>query len=217
MTRLLSEVEVIVRKQRLVEGLVRQGDMWPWPDAKEPPVHFVLTLDVGQVFGSGVVTHDDAVRVAGLFKSERQLPGLYASMGCLIPRALDHRLDGVKLRGGAQAGASAAGVVLTVGKWRIPAEEARDLVLCDRALPIGVLEFCLILLRQISRVFALPVAVGSVVLGPTILAAESGVELCVRVGGMILWEAADGSRDYFAAAKEVLLPINRKTRSFVKD
>ena len=35
--RLLNEVEVIARKQRVEEGLRRQSDVWPWPDAKKPP------------------------------------------------------------------------------------------------------------------------------------------------------------------------------------
>ena len=137
----------------------------------------------------------------------RQLPGLYAAMGCLIPRTLDVRLVGVKPKGNAQVGATAAGVVLTAGKWRIPVEKARDVGLGDRPLPTGVFEFFLILLRQISRVLELPVAVGSVGLGPTIFVAESGVDLCVRVEGMTLWEGEGGFRDYFAAAKEVMLPI----------
>ena len=78
-------------------------------------------------------------------------------------------------------------------------------------------EFFLILLRQIGRVLELHVVVGSVGLGPTILAAESGVDLCVRVEGMTLWEGEGGLRDYCAAAKEFLLPINRPLGSFVKD
>ena len=79
----------------------------------------------------------------------------------------------------------------------------------DRPLPTGVFEFFLILLRQISRVLELPVAVGSVGLGPTILAAESGVDLCVRVEGMMLWEGVGGLREYFAAARLFCLSIGR--------
>ena len=50
-----------------------------------------------------------------------------------------------------RAGASAAGVNLLAGRWRIPVEEARDVGPCDRPLTI--------LLRHISRVLELRVAV----------------------------------------------------------
>ena len=95
----------------------------------------VLTSAVVQVLEAGLATEDDAVHVAGLLKSKRQLPGLYAATGCLIPRPLDQRFDGVKPEGRTQAGATVAGVVLTAGKWRIPVEETRGVGLGDRSLP----------------------------------------------------------------------------------
>jgi hypothetical protein len=79
-------------------------------------VHVVLTSAVVQMLEAGLDTEDDAVRVAVLLKSERQLPGLYAAMGCLIPRALGPRRDGEKPTARPQTEASAAGVVLNAGK-----------------------------------------------------------------------------------------------------
>ena len=41
------------------------------------------------------------------------------------------------------------------------------------------------------------------------------VDLCVRASGMTLSDGANGLRDYFADAKEVLLPILWKNGAFV--
>ena len=61
--------------------------------------HGGAPVDVVQVLEAALATEDDAGRVAGLLRSERVLPRLYAAMGCLIPRASDQRLDGVKPKG----------------------------------------------------------------------------------------------------------------------
>ena len=138
-------------------------------------------------------------------------------MGCLIPRELDPRLDGVRPRGKARAGATTPGVKMYAGKWGINVDEVRDLGLDDRPLPKGVFEFFLVLLRKMSRAMELRVAVGSAGLGPTILAAASGVDLAVQAEGMTLWQGEGGLREYFAAAEEIWLPVNRDLGTFVKD
>ena len=166
---------------------------------------------------AGAASEDDAVRVSGLLKGPRQVFDVHRAMGCLIPLALDPRLDGVKPRGKARAGATTPGVKIYAGKWNINVEEVRDLGLDDRPLPKGVFEFFLVLLRRISRSMQLPVAVGSVGLGPTILGAASGVGLAVEAEGMTLWKGEGGLRDYFADKEEIWLPVNRDVGPFVKD
>ena len=73
------------------------------------------------------------------------------------------------------------------------------------------------MLRRISRKLQLRVAVGSVGLGPTILAAKDSVELAVLAEGLTLWRGEGGLRHYFADAEEIWLPVNRDVGPFVKD
>ena len=182
---------------------MRQRDLWPWPDVQEPPIDAVLASAVDRVVRAGAASQDECICVCGLLKGERQRFSVYKAMGCLIPRELDPRLDGVRPRGKARAGATTPGVKMYAGKWGINVDEVRDLGLDDRPLPKGVFEFFLVLLRKMSRAMELRVAVGSAGLGPTILAAASGVDLAVQAEGMTLWQGEGGLREYFAAAEEI--------------
>jgi hypothetical protein len=108
--RLLDEVAAVAEEQRAGEFWMRQRDLWPWPDAREPPIEVVLGAAVGRVVHAGAASEDDAIRVSGLLKGERQVFSVHKAMGCLVPRSLDPRLDGVKPRGKARAGATTPGV-----------------------------------------------------------------------------------------------------------
>ena len=139
--RLLCEVTAVAEEQRGGEFWMRQRDLWPWPDAQEPPIDAVLASAVDRVVRAGAASQDECICVCGLLKGERQRFSVYKAMGCLIPRALDPRLDGVKPRGKARAGATTPGVKMYAGKWGISVDEVRDLGLDDRPLPKGVFEF----------------------------------------------------------------------------
>ena len=113
--RLLNHVAGCAAEQRSQDGLRTDHAAWPWPDAAEPPVDAVLTQAVDREVAAGETMTEDALRVACRLREGRQRPGLLEAMGCLIPRDLHPKLDGVKPKGKATPGATTTGAVLTFG------------------------------------------------------------------------------------------------------
>ena len=104
---LLERLEL--RAARLRDSLCLRGDddAWLYPETPdEPPVDLELgTAAEGLAEASGCDLAT-VLAVAERLKEAWHLPAVLEAMGCLIPPALHPRLDGLKPKGEAQAGAA---------------------------------------------------------------------------------------------------------------
>ena len=114
------------------------------------------------------------------------MPAVKEVLGCLIPASLDPELDGVKPKGKAKASGGPGGVCLLAGRWQLDVTQERDLG-GETALSKGMLEFLLIVLRQVCEELELPVLVGSHAVGELVGSIGSVAELLERVRAFPTW------------------------------
>jgi hypothetical protein len=132
--RILARLEVEASKQRQRENLQCDPHEWPWTDAREAPVDQQLGVAVERLVAEKVFRFDHALAVVERLKSPVHMPAVLDALGCLIPRSLHPRLDGVKPKGKAQAGAAVSGPMLVVGGWKMNVDDERSVVEPGRPL-----------------------------------------------------------------------------------
>jgi exonuclease III len=214
---LLLHVESAASLQRRREGLDGDVDAWPWPDVDEPPVVVECAAAAERLVRDGVCELEEVLAVVDRLRGPLHLPAVLEALGCLIPRALHRRLDGVKPRGNARAGAAVVSAALVVGGWKVNVDDERAVGEAGRALSKGSLEFFLRCLHRAADVARARVAVGTHAFGQRLVTARSGVELSVHVGTMQSWTEEGGLREACAQAELVLVPVNVDRGKLVRD
>jgi hypothetical protein len=183
-------------------------DAWLYPDTDEPPVDEELGIAVEEVVEASGRDFAIVLAVAERLKEPWHLPAVREAMGCLIPPGLHRRLDGVKPKGKAQAGAVCASPVLVAGGWQCRVDDERMVVMEGVALTKGILEFFLVVLRRVCERLRLPLAIGTHYLGQEVAAAKNGAALRLAVSSTLSWKERGGMAERCAEAEEFWLPIN---------
>ena len=199
---LLKHVRAEGDLQRSAVGMGGDEDAWIWGDSR-PPIEEALDRAVVEVVGGDGEMLVAAAGVKERLLGEYHLPAVKEALGCLIPRELNPRLDGVVPKGKTVPGSVPGGVHLEAGTWKVDVKEERDLYE-DRALSKGMLEFFLIVLRRVCEVLDLRVGVGTHKMGELICGASDAGELQRVLGSFASWKQMEKELPHL---QELALPV----------
>ena len=159
-------------RQLAVEGSLRRSaarlhahqdpDALIW-GSEEIPYEDLLLKAAREVAAGDEAFQKVCIAVSARLLGVYHLPAVQEALGCLIPPELDPKQDGKKPKGKQLSADVPSGVTLDAGGWKVDVVEEQALAECR--LSKGVIEFFLLILRNVCRKLKLPVALGSQKLG----------------------------------------------------
>ena len=141
---------------------------------------------------------------SGPDRKHLHLPAVQEALRCLIPAWLDPVTDNHKLKSAGKAAGDSVGVYLNAKAWRVDVS-AESMLRSGRPVRKEVLEFFLILLKQVCSVLGLSIAIGTTALGTRLGSGEELDLLLRRIQSWTQWGSDEKQR--MRDASEFLVPV----------